>query len=180
MIAIPRWEWILGAAVIPLCSSSHPAPAGLDPQVAPTAIAVEAIGQPGRLHHASLGSLPAPRCGIAAYPTRATDTAGLPQAGLQPCRLLRRPFHLFIYMIGAIGYIDVMPRKARIDAPGALHHIIIRGIERKAIFKDTADRENLFERCGQNISETQAGCYAWVYMRNHYLCRALHNIYTCF
>jgi len=29
-----------------------------------------------------------------------------------------------------------MPRKARIDAPGALHHIIIRGIERKAIFKD--------------------------------------------
>ena len=23
-----------------------------------------------------------------------------------------------------------MPRKARIDAPGALHHIIIRGIER--------------------------------------------------
>ncbi|MCP4214538.1 MAG: hypothetical protein GY765_07765, partial [bacterium] len=29
-----------------------------------------------------------------------------------------------------------MPRQSRIDAPGALHHIIIRGIERKAIFKD--------------------------------------------
>ena len=29
-----------------------------------------------------------------------------------------------------------MPRKARIDAPGALLHIIIRGIERKAIFKE--------------------------------------------
>ncbi len=28
-----------------------------------------------------------------------------------------------------------MPRKARIDAPGALHHIMIRGIELKAIFK---------------------------------------------
>ena len=28
-----------------------------------------------------------------------------------------------------------MLRKARIDAPGALHHIIIQGIERKAIFK---------------------------------------------
>ena len=62
---------------------------------------------------------------------------------------------------------DVMPRKARIDAPGALHHIIIRGIERKAIFKDTADRENFFERCGQIISETETGCYAWVYMTNH-------------
>ena len=34
-----------------------------------------------------------------------------------------------------------MPRKARIDAPGALHHIIIRGIERKAIFKDIAVRK---------------------------------------
>jgi len=33
-----------------------------------------------------------------------------------------------------------MPRKARIDAPGALHHIIVRGIERREIFKDDADR----------------------------------------
>jgi hypothetical protein len=32
-----------------------------------------------------------------------------------------------------------MPRKARIDAPGALHHIIIRGIERKTIFRDAED-----------------------------------------
>ena len=60
-----------------------------------------------------------------------------------------------------------MPRKARIDAPGALHHIIIRGIERQAIFKDTADREDFFERSGQIISETETGCYAWVFMRNH-------------
>jgi len=50
-----------------------------------------------RLHCASPGSLPALRCGIATYPTRATDTAGLPPAGLQPCRLLRRPFYFFIW-----------------------------------------------------------------------------------
>jgi len=60
-----------------------------------------------------------------------------------------------------------MLRKARIDAPGALHHIIIRGIERKAIFKDTADRENFFERFAHIISETETRCYAWVYMTNH-------------
>ncbi len=36
-----------------------------------------------------------------------------------------------------------MPRKARLDAPGALHHIMIRGIELKAIFKDNTDRDNL-------------------------------------
>ena len=60
-----------------------------------------------------------------------------------------------------------MPRKARIDAPGALHHIIIRGIEGKAIFKDNADRTNFVERLDRIIPETETGCYAWVLMRNH-------------
>jgi putative transposase len=60
-----------------------------------------------------------------------------------------------------------MPRKARIDAPGALHHIIIRGIERKAVFKDSADRDNFIERLGRTITETDTGCYAWVLMTNH-------------
>lgn len=60
-----------------------------------------------------------------------------------------------------------MPRKARIDAPGALHHIIIRGIERKAVFKDSADRDNSIERLGRIITETDTGCYAWVLMTNH-------------
>jgi len=41
-----------------------------------------------------------------------------------------------------------MPRKARIDAPGALQHIIIRGIERKAIFNDSQDYQNFIERLG--------------------------------
>ena len=44
-----------------------------------------------------------------------------------------------------------MPRKACIDAPGALYHIIIRGIERKAIFKDSMDRTNFFVRLGRII-----------------------------
>ena len=61
-----------------------------------------------------------------------------------------------------------MPRKARIDAPGALHHIIIRGIERKAVFKDSADRDNFIERLGGIIKETETVCYAWVLMTNHF------------
>jgi len=32
-----------------------------------------------------------------------------------------------------------MPRQAGIEAPGALQHIIIRGIERKVIFKNDTD-----------------------------------------
>ena len=60
-----------------------------------------------------------------------------------------------------------MPRKGRIDAPGALHHIIIRGIERKAIFKDRIDRNNFLSRLDRIVSETETGCYAWVLMGNH-------------
>jgi len=33
-----------------------------------------------------------------------------------------------------------MPRKARIDAPGALHHVIARGIGRRKVFDDDDDR----------------------------------------
>jgi len=38
-----------------------------------------------------------------------------------------------------------IPRKARVDSPGALHHIIIRGIERKPIFKDKIDYRAFIE-----------------------------------
>jgi REP element-mobilizing transposase RayT len=34
-----------------------------------------------------------------------------------------------------------MPRKARIDTPGALQHVIVRGIERRNIFFDDMDRD---------------------------------------
>jgi hypothetical protein len=37
-----------------------------------------------------------------------------------------------------------MPRQARLDTPGTLHHVIIRGIERKEIVKDDHDRQILF------------------------------------
>jgi len=36
-----------------------------------------------------------------------------------------------------------MPRQARIDAPGAFQHIICCGLERRNIFRDDADRNNL-------------------------------------
>jgi REP element-mobilizing transposase RayT len=61
-----------------------------------------------------------------------------------------------------------MPRKARIDAPGALHHIICRGIEKTEIFYDDADRDSFVERLGRVISETQTPCYAWVLIPNHF------------
>jgi putative transposase len=60
-----------------------------------------------------------------------------------------------------------MPRKSRIDAPGALHHVIIRGIERSRIFKDAQDYNDFVSRVAALVSETSTSCYAWVLMKNH-------------
>ena len=60
-----------------------------------------------------------------------------------------------------------MPRKARIDSPGALHHVIIRGIERRKIFRSDYDRENFVVRLSELIPETQTDCFAWALIPNH-------------
>jgi len=60
-----------------------------------------------------------------------------------------------------------MSRKARIDAPGALHHIIVRGIERRKIFSDDRDRDNFVKRLGDIVTETQTFCFAWALIYNH-------------
>ncbi len=62
---------------------------------------------------------------------------------------------------------EVMPRTGRIDAPGVLHHIIIRGIEKKKIFRDEHDQEQMVERLGKVLVETNTACYAWALMTNH-------------
>jgi putative transposase len=47
-----------------------------------------------------------------------------------------------------------MPRQARLDAPGTLHHVIIRGIERRKIVEDREDRDDFVSRMGQIATET--------------------------
>ena len=68
-----------------------------------------------------------------------------------------------------------IPRKARIDAPGALHHIIVRGIERRKIFNDDQDRYDFLSRLGDILEQTQTACYAWALIPNHFLCWAQHK-----
>jgi REP element-mobilizing transposase RayT len=60
-----------------------------------------------------------------------------------------------------------MPRKARIDAPGALHHIIVRGINRRKIFFDDSDRDDFLDRLGAILSDSKTACFAWAFMPNH-------------
>ncbi len=60
-----------------------------------------------------------------------------------------------------------MPRLARLDAPGVLHHIMIRGIERRNIFRINKDREDLLDRLSNLLPETKTLCYAWAFLPNH-------------
>ena len=61
-----------------------------------------------------------------------------------------------------------MPRTSRIDAAGALHHVMVRGIERGAVFRNDADRDQFLERLGEILQETKAICYAWALIPNHF------------
>jgi len=60
-----------------------------------------------------------------------------------------------------------MPRQARLDAPGTLHHVILRGIEKRRIVDDDKDRQNFVKRLGDLAEETETRIYAWSLMTNH-------------
>ncbi|MEA3231348.1 MAG: transposase, partial [Thermodesulfobacteriota bacterium] len=60
-----------------------------------------------------------------------------------------------------------MPRSARLDAPGTLHHVIVRGIERRHIIDDNEDREAFVKRMGHLAVDTKTVIYAWALLNNH-------------
>ena len=60
-----------------------------------------------------------------------------------------------------------MPRQARLDAPGTLHHVIVRGIERRRIVDDELDRKTFVDRVGELALATDTKIYAWALMTNH-------------
>ena len=60
-----------------------------------------------------------------------------------------------------------MPRQPRLDAPGVLHHVMIRGIERRKIFLTDQDREDFLRRLADLLPRTGTACYAWAFMPNH-------------
>ena len=60
-----------------------------------------------------------------------------------------------------------MPRGARLDAPGTLHHVMVRGIEAGNIIMDDVDRHSFVSRLGTVASKTGTVIYAWALMTNH-------------
>jgi putative transposase len=64
-------------------------------------------------------------------------------------------------------YGHTMPRQPRLDAPDTLHHVMVRGLERRAIFRDDTDRADFVARLA-SLAETGAlTVYAWALLPNH-------------
>jgi len=60
-----------------------------------------------------------------------------------------------------------MPRQARLDAPGILHHVMLRGIEGCPIFLDDQDRQDFVSRVSHLVEMTGTRVLAWTLMENH-------------
>ena len=61
-----------------------------------------------------------------------------------------------------------MPRGPRLDIPGLLHHVIVRGVERRKIFLDDEDREAFRKRFVCLLEATGTECLAWCLLPNHF------------
>ena len=70
-----------------------------------------------------------------------------------------------------------MPRSSRLDAPGVLHHVMGRGIEKKAIFINNNDREDFISRLAALAESGSMEIYAWALLENHFhlLCKTKHR-----
>jgi len=66
-----------------------------------------------------------------------------------------------------------MPRLARLDASGVLHHVMGRGIERRQLFLSDTDRNDFIGRLSALAQDDAIEIYAWVLMPNHFhmLCK---------
>jgi len=66
-----------------------------------------------------------------------------------------------------------MPRLARLDAPGVLHHVMGRGIERRKIFINKKDRNDFISRLAELAEGNAMDIYAWALLPNHFhiLCK---------
>lgn len=67
-----------------------------------------------------------------------------------------------------IFYTSIRPGQARLDAPGLLHHIMARGIERRAIFLDKIDYAGFLQRLEISLGKSPNQVLAWALMPNHF------------
>jgi putative transposase len=63
-----------------------------------------------------------------------------------------------------------MPPLGRLDAPGVLHHVMGRGVEKRKIFLEDQDRSDFLSRLSALAEEKWMDIYGWALLPNHFLC----------
>ena len=61
-----------------------------------------------------------------------------------------------------------MPRMARLDVLGVVQHVMARGIEGTAIFRDEKDRETFLAKLAAVVQEGEAQLLGWALLSNHF------------
>src|ERR1039457_927934 len=61
-----------------------------------------------------------------------------------------------------------MPRKLRIEYPGAMYHVMSRGDRREKIFLDEVDRQDFIKTLAEACQKTNWQVHAYCLMPNHY------------
>src|SRR5437899_12395233 len=61
-----------------------------------------------------------------------------------------------------------MPRKLRIQYPGAMYHVMSRGDRREKIFLDDIDRQDFIKTLAEACQKTGWQVHAYCLMPNHY------------
>jgi len=61
-----------------------------------------------------------------------------------------------------------MPRKLRLQYPGAVYHVMSRGDQREDIFLDDVDRHDFIKTLAEACQKTDWQVHAFCLMRNHY------------
>jgi REP element-mobilizing transposase RayT len=61
-----------------------------------------------------------------------------------------------------------MPRKIRVEYPGAIYHVLSRGDRREDIFYDDVDRQDFLKTLGEACQKTGFQVHAYCLMRNHF------------
>jgi REP element-mobilizing transposase RayT len=61
-----------------------------------------------------------------------------------------------------------MPRKMRVEYPGAMYHVMSRGDQRDDIFLDDVDRHEFIKTLAEACQKTDWWVHAFCLMKNHY------------
>jgi REP element-mobilizing transposase RayT len=61
-----------------------------------------------------------------------------------------------------------MPRKLRVEFPGAIYHVMSRGDRREDIFQDDVDRQDFLKTLVETSQKTDFQVHAYCLMGNHF------------